>query len=256
MNSTNGQKRVLGLINARGGSKGIPNKNIKELNGKPLIAYSVIEALACPCLARVVVSTDSEAIAKTAREYGAETPFMRPPELATDESLQIDTVLHAVAWLEETGDIYDYVAILQPTSPLRSAEDITGTIDLLLSSGADSAITVTPLRGFHPGGLYCAGEKGALEPFMKFNPAGTNRQKLPSYLLRTGGVFAMKMSVLKQRSLYGQNTVGHVVPASRAVNVDDMLDWKMAEMLLSDPEFSSGEFSASLGEKIYAKTGL
>lgn len=236
MDSSTDKKRVLGLINARGGSKGIPNKNIKYLNGKPLIAYSVIEALACPVIDRVIVSTDSEEIAKVAREYGAETPFMRPPELATDESLQIDTVIHAVEWLEKTGDVYDYVAILQPTSPLRNAEDIKNTIDLLIRSGADSAITVTKLRGFHPGGLYSANEEGDLEPFVKTNAAGTNRQKLPQYLLRTGGVFAMKVSVLKQRSLYGQRTVGAVVPASRASNIDDMLDWKMAEMILKDPE--------------------
>ena len=142
--------RILGLINARGGSKGIPGKNTKPLLGKPLIAWSVETAKACPSINRVIVSTEDKTIANIAREYGAETPFMRPKELATDECLQIDVIIHAVEWLEKTeGSKYDYICLLQPTCPVRLVDDVEGALKLLIESKADSVITVAPVRGHH-----------------------------------------------------------------------------------------------------------
>ena len=137
------KKRVLAVIPARGGSKSIPKKNIKDIAGKPLIAFSIAEALRAKTLSNVIVSSDDEEILEIARKYGAETPFLRPKNLATDDALAIDVMAHAIKECErQEGKKYDYAVMLQPTTPMRKAEDIDEAVEKLISSNADSVIGV------------------------------------------------------------------------------------------------------------------
>ena len=145
------KERVLGVIPARGGSKTIPKKNTIDLLGIPLIAYTIREALKAKTLTRLIVSSEDSEILSVARTYGAETPFVRPGELATDDSLIIDVVIHATTTVEEReGRKYDYVVVLQPTTPLRRAEDIDSAVAKLITSGADSVIGVVNVGAMHP----------------------------------------------------------------------------------------------------------
>ncbi len=223
--------KILGLINARGGSKGVPGKNIKPLCGRPLIAWSIETANKCASINRVVVSTDDEKIANTARDAGADVPFMRPAELAGDDVLQIDVIIHAVEFLEKQGDVYDYVCLLQPTCPVRAVEDVEGALKLLIESKADSVITITPTP-HHPMTLYSKGEGQRLTQFVETSKAGVTRQQFPELFWRTGSVYAFRRENLKQRSMYGNDVRGYEVPPERCANIDDPLDWDIAELLM------------------------
>lgn len=224
---------ILCLINARGGSKGVPGKNIKPLNGKPLIGWSVDVARQSRLIKKVVVSTDSEEIARVATKHGASVPFIRPSELATDTAKQIDVVNHALKFLESMGERYDYVCILQPTCPLRSVEDVDGTLDLLISSGADSAITVTEVGGRHPRTLYKMHEGDQkVTPYVEKNTSGVMRQNFEALYWRTGAVYALRTSVVKAGSLYGNDARGYKVPEERAFNIDTPFDFELTEAWL------------------------
>ena len=143
--------RVLGLIPARGGSKGVPGKNIKLLGGHPLLDYTARAALASRCLARVILSTDDEAIAAVGRSAGIEVPFLRPGELATDQAPTLPVIQHAVRYLEGQGDSFDAICLLQPTNPFRRPEDIDACIDLLEARKADAVVSVLPVPAeFNP----------------------------------------------------------------------------------------------------------
>ena len=144
------ESRVLAVITARGGSKGLPQKNIRPLAGKPLIAYTIDTASQARLLDRTVVSTDDQQIAEIARQHGAETPFLRPPQLATDDISVYPALAHAVQWLEEHEDYHpDYVMLLQPTSPLRTVEDIDNSIMIALEKDADGVVSLCEAK-HHP----------------------------------------------------------------------------------------------------------
>lgn len=225
--------RVLGLINARGGSKGIPRKNVRSLNGKPLIAYAIESGLGARLIDRVVVSTDDQEIAEVAMSFGADIPFMRPPELASDKALQIDAVRHAVEQLARAGDIYDVVVILQPTCPLRSAVDVDGAISMMAESGADTVISVMEVTGQHPLTMYTREPDGRLFPLLESNRAGVLRQEFRPIWWRNGAIYAIRTPVvMMDRSLYGRRVVGYPMPAERSVNIDEPLDWIIAEAML------------------------
>lgn len=227
-----GQKshKILGLINARGGSKGVPGKNIKLLCGKPLIGYSIEAAKNSALITDIVVSTDCENIAKAAIDFGARVPFIRPPELATDTAKQIDAITHAITFLENNGEAYDYICILQPTCPLRSSNDIDGSLNMLIASGADSVITVTDVGGRHPKTLYTMGPDNTISPYIQSDTGGVLRQDFEALYWRTGSVYAMKRNVvMTQNSLYGQNICGYIQPEERAFNIDSPFDWALCE---------------------------
>ena len=224
---------ILCLINARGGSKGVPGKNIKLLNGKPLIGWSVDVARQSRLIKKIVVSTDSEEIARVATQYGAVAPFIRPAELATDAAKQIDVVTHALKFLESMGERYDYVCVLQPTCPLRSVGDVDGALELLISSGADSVITVTDVGGLHPRTLYKLHEgDNKLAPYVESSKRGVVRQDFETLYWRTGSVYAMKRDVVIKGSLYGEDTRGYKVPEERAFNIDTPFDFELTEAWL------------------------
>jgi len=221
---------VLALVNARGGSKGVPRKNVRPLLGKPLIAWSIEAGLAATRVTSVVVSTDDPEIAEVARSHGARVPFIRPADLATDESLQIDTVRHAVGFLEAQGEFHDVVLILQPTTPLRRPEDVDGALTLLETSGADSVISICEVGGRHPLTCYRADSDNVLSPLLPSDARGVQRQEFNAVLWRNGAIYAMRRDIVMiQSSLYGARTVGYPMPEERSFNIDSLFDLRVTE---------------------------
>lgn len=223
----NKDQRILGLIPARGGSRGIPRKNIKPLHGKPLLAWTIEAALRSTFLDAVVVSTDDEEIGRVAADWGAEVPFLRPRELAQDETPGIDPVLHA---LEQLPD-FDTVVLLQPTSPLRTTDDIDQCIELARSSGAPSVVSVTEAAK-HPYWMYRLGPDLRLKALIAAPPV-TRRQDLPPVYSMNGAVYFARADWLRRhRTFVTDETVAYIMPPERSVDLDSMLDWQMAELLL------------------------
>lgn len=226
---------TVGLITARGGSKGIPQKNIRPLAGKPLIAWTIQAAKQSRRLDRAIVSTDDPEIASVAREWGAEVPFMRPPELALDDSPHRDVVLHALDWLEsESASPPDYLMLLQPTSPLRTAEDIDRAIALAAEKDADSVISVCPTP-HHPYLSKEIAEDGQLLDFIERPQGYLPRQSLaPAYSLN-GAIYLVRRSVLRERdSWYTARTFAYVMPPERSLDIDTPWDLHLVDLILRD----------------------
>ncbi len=220
---------VLALIPARGGSKGIPRKNIRNFHGKPLIAWTIEAAKDATCISRVVVSTDDPEIAGISRSWGVDVPFLRPSVLANDETAGIEPVLHALAVLPH----FDWVLLLQPTSPLRTAQDIEDIINLAQVRGASSAVSVCQ-ASTHPSWTYLRDDEGHLIPFDSI-PSPPRRQDLvPAYALNGALYLARSEWLLQRRSFVATETLGYVMPIERSVDIDSPLDWKLAEFLMKD----------------------
>ncbi|MEP7309669.1 MAG: acylneuraminate cytidylyltransferase family protein [Acidobacteriota bacterium] len=233
--------KVLGIVTARGGSKGIPGKNLKPLAGKPLIAYTVEAARASGALDRLILSTDDGAIAEAGRALGCDVPFLRPAELARDDTPHLPVIQHAVRWLDEhAGYRPEAVMILQPTSPLRQPEDIRASIALLERSGADSALSVSEIPAHvHPMRTLRVDETGAAVLFVTGGPVRqriNRRQDLPAAWVMNGAIYICRTGVLfaGQPSLYGDRVVAYRMPARRGVSIDDAEDWAAAERALLD----------------------
>ncbi len=235
--------KILAVITARAGSKGIPGKNIKPLGGKPLIAYTINVAKQSKLITDLIVSTDGEDIAKVSREYGAEVPFIRPPELAADNTPHAPVMRHAIEFMEKEKSItYDYAVILQPTSPFRTVEDIDETLKKLIGSGAESAVTLVDVGDFHPVKAKKL-EGDRVLPFFMPEPEGVRRQDLPKAYRRSGAVYAMKRDLLmKENKIYGEHIVGHVVPEDRSVDINSPIDWLRAEQMILNLRKEGFEF--------------
>lgn len=227
--------RVLGIIPARGGSKGVPRKNIRLLAGKPLLAWTAEAALAAKRLTRVVLSTDDAEIAETGRRLGLEVPFLRPAELAQDHTPALPVAQHALAFVEADGDRYDAVCLLQPTNPLRRAEQIDGCIELLESSLADSVATVLPVpHQYNPHWVFFPAADGSLRIATGEATPIPRRQDLPVCFHREGSVYLTRRGALVQgNSLYGARMMGYQVRAEESVNIDSPDDWQRAEAMLA-----------------------
>ena len=231
--------KILGIITARGGSKGIPGKNLKPLAGRPLLAYTIDAARDSGALDRVILSTEDPAIADAARSLGCEVPFMRPAELSRDETPHLPVIQHAAQWMREHGDQPDAVMILQPTSPLRSADDITAAARLLESSGADSVVSVTEVSAHaHPMRMLRVDDGGHAVLFATGEPVRrriNRRQDLPQAWVMNGAIYACRTRVLfdAEPSLYGDRVVAYAMPAERSVSIDDFEDWAAAERALA-----------------------
>ncbi len=225
--------RVLGVIPARGGSKGIPKKNIKPLAGLPLIAYSIRAAKKSRYLTDCIVSSDNTKIISVSRKYGAVTPFTRPSRLATDRASSLSVLKHAVNFMEKKQGRYDFIVLLQPTAPLRTSQDIDRSIMLLRDSKADSVISVSEISDPHPGKTMQI-HKGTLKPFLpKFWHEGIRRQDLPRVFALNGAVYAVRRDTLmKKHSLWGKKSLAYVMPVERSVNIDSKIDLALAELYL------------------------
>jgi CMP-N,N'-diacetyllegionaminic acid synthase len=226
---------IIGLITARGGSKSIPEKNIKPLAGKPLIAWTIEAALRCKELSRLIVSTDDEKIAEVARHWGAEVPFMRPVELAQDDSSHISVVLHAIQWLKEKeGFCPDYIMLLQPTSPFRTAEDIMKIIQLAKDRHAIAVISVCEAAR-HPYKTYKIIEDGTLEYFIPSNIAYKYRQTLPKVYEENGAIYLNKrISLLRDQTFMPEGTIPYIMPQERSQDIDTLWDFYIADLVMGN----------------------
>ncbi len=228
MTRTGGQ-RALGVICARGGSKGLPDKNILDLGGRPLIAWTVDAARQSARLDRAIVSTDSARIADAARAHGADVPFLRPPELANDTAKITDALVHAV---ENVGEAYDIIVLLQATSPFRTAADIDDTVAALVDSGAECAVTFTE-QAKSPDLFVTVDDDRRVRPL---NPGGLlkRRQDLGHLYAPNGLCYAVRTDyLLRTRRVYGDDTVAVIIPPERAIDIDTAFDIEMARGLLA-----------------------
>ncbi len=226
---------ILGVITARGGSKGIPGKNIKEIGGKPLIAYSIEVGNKSDLITDLIVSTDDETIAEVARKWGGRVPFMRPLELAGDHIPHLPVMQHAIREMEnKTGNAYDFCIILQPTSPLRLPEDIDETLRKLIFSGAESAVTVVRVGNDHPIKIKKLDGDRVL-PYVIPEEEGKRRQDFPIAYRRSGAVYAMRRDVIMEKNrLYGDHIIGHETPKERSIDIDEPVDMIVAEYMLNE----------------------
>lgn len=219
--------KILGLIPARGGSKEIPRKNIKNFCGKPLIAWTIEAAKNSSLLDEIIVSTQSQEIAEIAKSYGASVPFMRPSVLAKDSTPGIEPVLHAIQQLPE----YDWILLLQPTSPIRTADDICGIINFVKDKKASSAVSVSEVAN-HPYWTFSF-EGLKLKPFF-CSDNSYQRQLLPqAYSLNGALYFASSDFLMENRTFVTSETLGYVMPKSRSIDIDDVHDWQLAEYFLN-----------------------
>jgi N-acylneuraminate cytidylyltransferase/CMP-N,N'-diacetyllegionaminic acid synthase len=220
---------TFALIPARGGSKGIPRKNIKLIAGKPLIVWTIEAALRSSLLDAVVVSTDDPEIAEVARRAGAQVPFMRPSELAQDQTPGLDPVLHALDQLPQ----YDSVLLLQPTSPLRTTEDIDACLRLAMQHHAPSVVSVSE-PDTHPYWTYRLSGGQTLDRLIDAPPV-TRRQDLPAVVALNGALYFADACWLRHSgSFIGTETLAYVMARERSVDLDTPLDWKFAELLLKE----------------------
>ena len=216
------------VIPARSGSKGLTNKNIRILNGIPLIGHTINFAKKLKPK-KIFVSTDSEEIAKVAREYGAEVPFIRPGDLATDKAKAIPVIQHALEFLAEQGEDYDAVMMLQPTTPFRRTVDIDEAITTLKETGADSVISVVDVQGHHPARMKYLSEDGLLiDPDFCEAYENQPRQELQPMYLRNGAIYLTRKEILDQNSFKGKDCRAQIMPDELSVNIDTELDFAYA----------------------------
>lgn len=223
-------KKILGVITARGGSRGIPGKNIKELGGKPLIAYSVEAAKESKYLTRTIVSTDYENIAEIAKRYGGDVPFLRPAEFAEDNSTSIEVVQHALNWLKENEkEEYDYLMILQPTSPFRTAEDIDECIKKIIDTGADSVMSMMELVDFSIKKLKRI-ENDLILPLAEDEGSqSSRRQDLSKLYKRNCAIYLTKTGLIMKGDIFGEVSRPYIMPEERSVDINGPIDFELAE---------------------------
>ena len=224
--------RVLGLITARGGSKGIPRKNIKNLGGRPLISYVAQDALSAKLIDRVVLSTDDEEIAQVAHNEGVDVPFMRPDFLAQDTSTSLDVIIHAINTLEAEGDKYDAVCLLQPTSPFKPKGFIDQCIERFIDTSVDTLISVLPVpHEYNPHWVFEENDIGLLTISTGEKELIPRRQELPAAYYRDGSVYVFNVkNPIENRSIVS-GRVAHIESSSEYYcNLDRMEDWEKAEL--------------------------
>lgn len=217
-----GTRKVLAVIPARGGSKGLLGKNLMRIAGRPLLAWSVDAARAARSVDRVVLSSDDEATMAAARNCGCEVPFRRPAALATDTATTIDVLMHAIDALPG----HDVIVLLQPTSPLRTAEDIDAACERLAISGAPACVSVSPAEQ-SPYWMYRLGHNQDLVPIVEAPPGVTRRQDLPPVYVLNGAIYVANIAWLREaRTFVTRETVAYVMPVERSIDIDTSADFE------------------------------
>lgn len=221
------EQKVLGIIPARGGSKTLPRKNIKLLAGKPLIAWTIEEAQKSQYIDRLIISSEDLEIIQVAKEWGGEVPFVRPKELAEDETPGIDPVIHA---LNNIGENFEYVVLLQPTSPLRTVADIDGGIRCCLSHEAPVCVSVS-LADKSPYWMYTLNAQQKMRVLLPSVKLIDRRQNLPPVYVLNGAVYvAQSTYLMKAKSFMTEETVAYIMPAERSWDIDDEMDFVICEL--------------------------
>ena len=223
-------KKIFAVITARGGSKGLPRKNITEVSGRPMIAWTIDAANRSRFIDRTVLSSDDDAIIAAAKSLGCEAPFVRPDEFAADASPSSDALIHA---LEQIPETYDYLVLLQPTSPLRIAEDIDGAIEKCHVAGAPACVTgCEPTKS--PYWMFHLGDGETMTPVIESEGPTTRRQDLPKVFAPNGAVFLAQIPWYREHlTFYGPGTVAYMMPPERSVDVDSALDLALVQTLLN-----------------------
>ena len=227
--------KILGIILARGGSKGIKQKNIVKLCGKPLIAWTINSALKSKKLTDVILSTDSTKIAKIGKKFGVEVPFIRPLKYAKDKSSSVEAIEHAIKWLKQRKKNYKFVTLLEPTSPLRDHKDIDQAILKIIKSRADSLVSVSKAETLNPAYLYKKSKSGKLIPFRHNKKKYIRRQDIDPFYFLDGSVYISKVStLLKKKTFCHTNTLMYVVPKWKSIEIDDNLDLILARAIMQN----------------------
>ena len=225
----NGEK-VLAVIPARAGSKRLPNKNILMLNEKPLLAWSIEAGLKSKYVDRVIVSTDEIGISEIAKDWGAEVPFLRPPELSNDTATTVDTILHAINQTEKENEKFDYILLLQPTSPLRTSAHIDDSIELLIERSADSVIGVTKVS--HPiEWTNTLPENLSMDNFISRDAYFTRSQDFTQRYQINGAIYFIKKSKLIEsgRMISDDQSIAYIMDRHSSIDIDDEFDFLLAE---------------------------
>lgn len=228
-----GNGSAVALVPARGGSKGLPGKNVRALSGKPLIAWTIEAARQAVSVGRVVVSTDDTAIAGTSLAHGAEVPFLRPADLAGDKTDMVDVALHFLDWLEaDQGELPHWLVLLQPTSPLRLAADIDGALRQAAIQGADAVISVFPARP-HPVWAKSLDDRGRLMAWLPETPAAACRQDLPLLYYPNGAIYGIRPAALRAHHTFSPpDCVAWIMPESRSLDIDTPWDFHLADLVM------------------------
>jgi N-acylneuraminate cytidylyltransferase/CMP-N,N'-diacetyllegionaminic acid synthase len=223
---------ILYIIPARGGSKGLPGKNIRLLGNKPLIAYSIEAAVNSIFKGTVIVSTDDEEIASVGKKYGATVPFIRPNELATDVASTMDVVFHAINFYKQQHVFFDLIVVLQPTSPLRTSTDIDQAISLMKEKNVAAVVSVCESE-HHPLWTNILPADGSMKNFIREEVKGKNRQQLPVNFRLNGALYISKSEALEiYKGFIHEKTIAYIMPTDRSVDIDHEIDFKLAELLL------------------------
>lgn len=230
-------KRVLALVPARRGSKGLPLKNIRLLHGMPLLAWPIAAARASNCIDRVVISTEDAEFAALAQTAGADAPFLRPAELASDTAPSIDFILHALDALEAAGDRYDYLVLLEPTSPLTEAADIDAALATLHSKRAiaEAIVGVSALVSTHPAFAVRMDTQGLMQPYAapSFGQLPRRQDTEPLYSLDGSLYISTVQALRRERGFCHERTLPYVTPRWKSFEVDDLVDFICIEALLA-----------------------
>ena len=226
-------QRLIAIIPARCGSKGLPDKNIRILNGKPLIAYSIIQAQESGIFDEIFLSTDSQEYADIAIQYGAKVPFLRSNELASDSASTWDCVREVLERYHKMGKEYDIFVVLQPTSPLRTARDIINAIRKMVLNNADSVVSVCE-ADHSPLWYNTLPENQSLKGFIRPEIMAKTRQELPTFFRINGAIYAVSTSYfLKNLDIYNGNSFAYIMPKERSIDIDTLFDFSLAEYLLT-----------------------
>ncbi len=224
---------TLFIIPARGGSKGLPGKNVKLLNGKPLIHYTIEAAQEITDDANICISSDDQEIIVIAKQTGIEVPFVRPAELATDTASSYDVLIHAVKFYQSKGREYQKVMLLQPTSPLRTAKDIQDAYRLLETKHGEGIVSVAPVD-HNPLWTGTLPQDLCMDNFLDSNIASKRRQDLPGYYQLNGALYLASINYfISHRGFLGNKTYAYVMPKERSVDIDDLVDFLLAESILN-----------------------
>ncbi len=227
-------KTFLAIIPARGGSKGLPGKNIKVLSGKPLISWSIDAGLKSKYLDEIMVSTDSEEISVIARKYGAIVPFLRPSSLSSDTATSFDAINHTIDFYRiELQKEFDYIVLLEPTSPLRKYDDIDNAIEQLFNSTADSIVGISKTEDQNPAFLIEKNEKNYIFGYEDKDMKPLRRQDIKDVYFFEGTIYISKIDILlEKKTFYHDNTIGYEVPKYKSLEIDDMDDFIMVEAIM------------------------
>lgn len=225
------KQKVLAVIPARGGSKGIKNKNVVSLCGKPLLAYTLGAACGSRYIDKTVVSTDSHRIAEVARNYGGEVPFFRPKKLAGDESKSVDAIIHAINFFKNQNESYDLLVLLQPTAPLRRSDDIDRALEIFIENGEKPLASVSEVED-HPILVRRIDDKGELVTLLGTGST-VRRQDMPAFYRVNGCIYINRIEEIGKNTSFNDNKIPYIMPRERSVDIDEMKDFLVAEYYMS-----------------------